>query len=35
VPDDQEQVLIAQIMFGFWGKSNHGNKGVNSAGLAL
>jgi hypothetical protein len=25
----------AQIMFGFWGKSIHGNKGVNSAGLAL
>lgn len=22
-------------MFGFWGKSIHGNKGVNSAGLAL
>jgi hypothetical protein len=22
-------------MYGFWGKSIHGNKGVNSAGLAL
>jgi hypothetical protein len=22
-------------MYGFWGKSTHGNKGVNSAGLAL